>query len=200
VVANAATNQGLGVVGIALAHGVALSVMVTATMNISGGHLNPAVTLGMLAVRRIAPQTAGYYVAAQLAGAVLAALLIKALLPWGAVNATLGGTPQFGAHILFSQGIALEALFTFFLMSAVFGTAVAPDAPKVGGFGIGLAVFVAAVAAGPYTGAALNPARALGPALVFWQWHGHAAYWIGPLIGATAAAFLWQYVILKKDV
>lgn len=198
VVANAGSNQGLGVVGIALAHGVALAIVVTATMNISGGHLNPAVTAGMLVTRRIDPKTAGLYVAAQLVGAVLAALVVKGVLPWGAANATSGGTPQFASHIGLPQAIALETLFTFLLVSMVFATAVSADAPKVGGFGIGLAVFVAALAIGPYTGAALNPARAFGPALVFKEWHGHAAYWIGPLIGSALAALLWDRYLLKK--
>jgi aquaporin Z len=198
VAANAASGQALGPVGVALAHGLALSILVTATMNISGGHLNPAVTAGMLLVKRIDPRTAGRYVAAQLVGAVLAAFVIKALLPWGAVNAVNGGTPQLAAHVTLYQGAALEAVFTFLLMSAIFGTAVATDAPKIGGFGIGLAVLVSALAIGPFTGAALNPARAFGPALAFGAWHQQAAYWIGPLIGAGLAALLWDRVLLKK--
>jgi len=200
VVANAASNQGLGLAGVAFAHGVALAILVTVTMNISGGHLNPAVTAGMLLVRRIDLKTAGLYFGAQLLGAVLASLVVKGILPWGAVNATSGGTPQLSSHINFFQGTVLEALFTFLLVSAVFGTAVSAEAPKVGGFGIGLAVFVAALAIGPFTGAALNPARAVGPALVFKEWHAQAAYWIGPLIGAGLAALLWDKFLLRKNV
>jgi aquaporin Z len=199
-VANAAGNQALGPVGVAVAHGLALAILVTATMNISGGHLNPAVTAGMLLVKRIDPKTAGLYVAAQLVGGVLAALLVKGLLPWGAVNAVSGGTPQLSAHISLFEGVALEALFTFFLMSAVFGTAVSADAPKVGGFGIGLTVLTSALAIGSFTGAALNPARAFGPALAFGEWHGQAAYWIGPVLGAGFAALLWERVLLRKGV
>jgi aquaporin Z len=198
IVANASTpTQALGAVGIAAAHGVALAVLVTATMNISGGHLNPAVTVGMWVVRRIDLKTAGLYIAAQLLGAVFAALLVKGVLPWGAVNATSGGTPQLSSHIGWPQAFVLETLFTFFLVSAIFGTAVSAEAPKVGGFGIGLTVFVAALAIGPYTGAALNPARAFGPALVFREWHTQAWYWIGPLLGAVLAALLWDKVLLR---
>jgi aquaporin Z len=197
VVVNAANNI-LGPVGIAAAHGFALAILVTATMNISGGHLNPAVTAGMLLAKRVDAKTAGYYVAAQLIGAILAAIIVKAVLPFGAANAVSGGTPQFHSQIGMPQAIVLELLFTFLLVSAVFGTAVSAEAPKVGGFGIGLAVFVAALAIGPYTGAALNPARAVGPALVFGQWHGQAAYWIGPLLGSGLAALLWDRVLLRK--
>jgi aquaporin Z len=197
-VANAASNQGLGQLGVAVAHGLALSILVSATMNISGGHLNPAVTAGMLLVKRIDAKTAGLYVAAQLLGAVLASLVVKGLLPWGAANAVSGGTPQLSAHVSLFQGMLLEALFTFVLVSAVFGTAVAIDAPKIGGFGIGLAVLASALAIGSFTGAALNPARAFGPALVFGEWHAQAAYWLGPLIGSGFAALLWDRVLLKK--
>jgi MIP family channel proteins len=197
VVANAGTNSGLGIVGVAAAHGVALAIIVTATMNISGGHLNPAVTAGMWLVRRIDAKTAGLYVAAQLLGAVIASLTVKGVLPFGAVNATSGGTPQLSSHIGWPQAFVLEALFTFLLVSAIFGTAVSAEAPKVGGFGIGLAVFVSALAIGPYTGAALNPARAFGPALVFKEWHTQGWYWIGPLTGALLAALLWDKVLLR---
>lgn len=197
-VANAASNQGLGQIGVAVAHGLALSILVSATMNISGGHLNPAVTAGMLLVKRIDAKTAGLYVAAQLLGAVLASLVVKGLLPWGAANAVSGGTPQLSAHVSLFQGMLLEALFTFLLVSAIFGTAVAIDAPKIGGFGIGLAVLASALAIGSFTGAALNPARAFGPALVFGEWHAQAAYWLGPLIGAGLASLLWDRVLLKK--
>lgn len=196
--ANAAANLALGPVGVAMAHGLAMAVVATATLNISGAHLNPAVTAGMLLVKRIDPKTAGQYIAAQLVGAVLAAFVIKALLPWGAVNAVSGGTPQLSAHVSLFEGLLLEAVFTFLLVSAIFGTAVSADAPKVGGFGIGLAVLVGALAIGPFTGAALNPARAFGPALAFGEWHAQAAYWIGPLIGGGLAALLWDRVLLRK--
>lgn len=198
-VANAAANQGLGHLGVAVAHGLALAVVVTATMNISGGHINPAVTAAMLFVKRIDLKTAGLYIAGQLVGAALASLVVKGLFPWGAANAVSGGTPQLSAHVSLFQGLALEALFTFLLVTAVFGTAVAPGAPKVGGFGIGVAVLVGALAIGPLTGAALNPARAFGPALVFNEWHAAAAYWIGPVLGAGLAALLWDRVLLQKS-
>jgi glycerol uptake facilitator-like aquaporin len=86
----------------------------------------------------------------------------------------------------------------FFLVSAVFGTCVNPAAPKVGGFGIGLALYFDILVGGPLTGAAVNPARAFGPALVSGQWVGHAVYWVGPIVGGVLAALFWEYVLLPR--
>ena len=191
-------NSGIGLLGIALAHAIVLSVMVSATMTISGGHLNPAVTLGLLTTRRIDPASAGAYIAAQLAAAALAALLVKALFPPNAVREALLGVPVIASSVSLGQAIGLEAVLTFFLMSAVYGTAVSPDAPRVAGFGIGLVLLFDILVGGPLTGAAMNPARAFGPALVSGHWLGHLAYWIGPILGAVAAALLWEYVLLPR--
>src|SRR5260370_12209165 len=96
------------------------------------------------------------------------------------------------------QVVWIEAAVTLLLVSAVFGTAVSSEAPKIADFGIGLALFVAELVAGNWTGAVLNPARALGPALVAWQWNAHAVYWIGPLIGAGVAGALWKAILLPR--
>lgn len=186
-----------GILGIAVAHGLVLAVMVTATMNISGGHLNPAVTLALLAARRTRPRTAGAYVIAQLVGAVLAALLIGMVYPAPVVRSIAGGTPTIAGTILLPQAILIEAAMAFILVSAVFGTCVNPDAPRVGGFGIGLALLVDILVGGPLTGAAVNPARAFGPALVSGQWVGHVAYWAGPILGGVAAGLVWEHLLLK---
>jgi MIP family channel proteins len=193
VVATALPDTDFGLLGVALAHAVVLSVMVTATMNISGAHLNPAVTIGLLLGRRITPSNAGAYLVAQLAGGVLGAWLVKTLMPAAAVSATLLGVPALQSGMSFGTGIALEAVFTFFLMSAVYGTAVAPTAPKVGGFGIGLTLLFLIL-----VGAAMNPARAFGPAVVGSHYVGHAVYWIGPILGAVVAALLWENVLIGK--
>jgi aquaporin Z len=168
-------------------------------MSISGGHLNPAVTLALWSVRKVNGRTAAAYIAAQLVGAVLAAALIKGLFPAGAARAASLGTPALAAQVTGLQGILIEAVLTFFLMSAVLGTAVSPQAPKVGGFGIGLAVLASALAAGSLTGAALNPARAFGPALVSGEFHAQFVYWIGPILGAVLAALLWKVVLLPPE-
>jgi aquaporin Z len=191
-------NSGIGLLGIALAHAVVLSVMITSTMTISGGHLNPAVTLSLLAVRRIDPVSAAAYVVTQLVAAVAGAFLVKALLPPHVANATLVGVPVIASSVSLGKAIGIELVLTFFLVSAVFGTAVSPDAPRVGGFGIGLVLLFDILVGGPLTGAAMNPARAFGPALVAGSWIGQLVYWIGPILGGILAAFLWEFVLLPR--
>ncbi len=199
IVVNAVSNNALGTVGISLAHGVGLAVLVTMTMSISGGHLNPAVSVSLWLAQKIDGPTLGKYVVAQLLGAVVGALLVKGLYPTMAGKVTSLGTPQLAGTLGLFEGIGIEAVLTFVLVSAVFGTAVSAQAPKVGGLGIGLALFVCALVGGGLTGAALNPARAFGPALVAWEWHGQAVYWFGPLLGATAAGALWKFILLPRD-
>jgi aquaporin Z len=172
--------------------------MVTATMTISGGHLNPAVTVGLLVARRIDPASAAAYVVTQLVAACLAAFTVKLLLPPGAVRAALLGVPVIASSVTLGQAIGIEAVLTFFLVSAVFGTAVSPDAPRVAGFGIGLVLLFDILVGGPLTGAAMNPARAFGPAAVAGQWLGQVVYWVGPLSGAVVAALLWEHLLLPK--
>jgi len=198
VVMNSATGGSLGPIGIALAHGVGLAVMVSATLGISGGLLNPAVTFAMWVAGKGSAATGGAYLIAQLVGAILAAYLIKALLPDSAVQITSAGTPQLGVAVTFMQGVWIEVVLTFLLVTAVFGTTVLPDAHKIGGFGVGLAVFVDALVGGNLTGAVMNPARAFGPAIIAGDMHGQAVYWIGPLIGAGLAALLWRGILLPK--
>jgi MIP family channel proteins len=185
-----------GFLGIAIAHGLILSVMVTATMSISGGHLNPAVTLALLLARRTNLKSAAGYIIAQLVGAVAAALLLKLVYPGTVTRAIALATPSISSAISLPQAIVVELVLTFFLVSAVFGTCANPDAPKVGGFGVGLVLLVDVLVGGPLTGAAVNPARAFGPAVVSGQWIGHAVYWVGPIAGGLLAALLWEYVLL----
>jgi MIP family channel proteins len=189
-------DASFGLLGIATAHAIVLAVMVTATMAISGGHLNPAVTIGLLVARRTTARTAAGYIVAQLAGAVLAALAVKALFPIGVTRPIALGTPAIAGNVQLWQAISLEAILTFFLVSAVFGTCVNSEAPKVGGFAVGLVLLFDILVGGPLTGAAMNPARAFGPALVAGQWVAHGVYWVGPMLGAVAAALLWEHVLL----
>jgi len=194
-------NQG-GAAGLAIAltHGIGLAVIVTIMMPISGGHINPAVSFGLWLGKQIDAVTLGKYVLAQLLGAVVAALLLKATFPASAVRMTSLGTPQVSGSMTVVGAIALEALFTFFLVSAVYGTCVSPQAQRVGGFAIGLVVLVCALGGGgALTGAVMKPARAFGPALAAMDWHAQAVYWIGPLIGAAAAAGVWRYLLLPAN-
>jgi aquaporin TIP len=191
-------NSGIGLLGIALAHAIVLSVMITATMTISGGHLNPAVTIGLLITRRIDAGSAAAYIVTQLVSACVAAYLVKLLFPREAVRNAMLGVPVIANSVTLGQAIGIELILTFFLMSAVFGTAISPDAPRVAGFGIGLVLLFDILVGGPLTGAAMNPARAFGPAVASGEWVGHLAYWIGPIVGAILAALLWEYLLLPR--
>lgn len=198
VMTNVFPKADFGLVGIALAYGIAMAIGVTATMSISGGHLNPAVTAGMLAIRRIDAKSAALYIVAQVLGAVAATMLLKSVIPSGVASVLALGTPTIAANITLGGAIAIEAILTFFLMSAVLGTTVSPEAPRLGGIGVGLTLFISVLFGGPLTGAALNPARAFGPALVSGQWISQGAYWVGPILGALVAAFFWEKVLLPK--
>ena len=199
IVVNEASGA-LGLLGVALAHAMVLSVMVTALMRISGAHFNPAVTFGLWLANKIEAKDAGLYVLTQLVAAVVAALLVKTLLPSVAGEITGYGLPRIACNVDLIQAILLEAILTFFLVSAVFGTAVSPEAPSgIGGFGIGLVLLFDILVGGPLTGAAMNPARAFGPAAIANDWVGQGAFWIGPLLGGAAAALVWGKVLLPKD-
>ena len=117
----------------------------------------------------------------------MGALLLKLVVPVVVLRAgaTLG-TPALSGVMTWGNAIGLEAVLTFFLVSAVFGTAVSPDAPKVGGFGIGLVLLFDILVGGPLTGAAMNPARAFAPALVSGTWFAQPVWWIGPIVTAGA--------------
>lgn len=182
---------------VALAHGIVLSIMITATMRISG-HFNPAVTLGFLVTRRIEPMMAAIYVVAQLLGAMAAAYALKATFPAAMFIASRGGGQMIALDITSTQAIILEAIATFFLTFAVFGTAVDPQAPKVGGFAIGLVVTVDILAIGPLTGASMNPARSFGPAVASGIFEAQFIYWIGPIIGSCIAALLYDRLFLPR--
>jgi MIP family channel proteins len=186
-----------GLLVAAIAHGLILALMVTATMRISG-HLNPAVTLGFLVTKRIEPMMAMVYIVAQLLGAVLAAYALKGIFPAEIAAATRLGGQSVSIDLSSIQAIVCEAIATFFLVFVIFGTAVDPAAPKVGGFAIGLTVTADILAIGPLTGASMNPARSFGPALVSGIFEGHLIYWIGPIIGGIAAALLYDGLFLRR--
>jgi aquaporin Z len=191
------SNNSNGLLVAAIAHGVILALMVTATMRISG-HLNPAVTIGFLVTRRIAPVMGVIHIIAQLLGAVLAAYALKAIFPADVAAATRLGGQSIALDVTTGQAILCEFIATFFLMFVVFGTAVDPQAPKVGGFAIGLTVTADILAIGPLTGASMNPARSFGPAVVSGIFEAQSIYWIGPILGAIAAALLYDKLFLPR--
>ena len=188
-----------GLVEIALAHGLILAVMVSAFMRISG-HFNPAVTIGFLATRRIEPIMAGVYICAQIIGAVLGAYFLKWTFPFTLFMSTHGGGQALALQVNGVQGFALEAVATFFLMLAVFGTVVDPKAPRIGGLGIGFVVAADILAIGPLTGAGMNPARSFGPAVASGFFEAQFLYWVAPIVGAIVGALLYEHLFLRRDV
>jgi MIP family channel proteins len=190
-----------GIVGIALAHGLALSIAVATFGGVSGAHVNPAVTAGMLVTGRISASNAVVYVLAQLAGATVAALICKTVFPAAAVTEANLGIPLPAAWAASTSIILLvEFVLTFLLVTAVFGAAVDErgKAVKIGGFAIGLTVAFDILAGGAVTGASMNPARSFGPALIQGYWTWHILYWIAPIAGGITAALLYEHVILEK--
>lgn len=191
-------NGSAVLVQVALAHALILAVMVSALMRISG-HFNPAVTVAFLVTRRIAVPMAGLYVVAQLLGAMAASYILKAAMPVEVFTAVRGGGTSVAIDITTGPAILFEAIATFFLALVVFGTAVDPKAPKIGGLAIGLVVGACILAIGPLTGAALNPARAFGPAVASGIWEGQLIYWIGPIVGAALAGLVYEHLFMVDD-
>ena len=191
--------QSSGLTGVALAHGLAIAVMVSALGHISGGHFNPAITFGFVLTRRIVPSLAAAYWLAQLAGGVLGALALRLLFP---EEANLDqGVPVVNASINVGAAVGLEAILTFFLVWVVFATAVDPGGAfkSIAGLAIGLTITIDILAAGPLTGAAMNPARALGPELVQGVWDDFWVYLVGPALGAAVAALAYEWLYLRPD-
>ena len=191
-------REGSGTLGtVAAAHGLILAVMITATMRISG-HFNPAVTLGFLVTRRIQPSFALLYIVAQLVGAMAGAYLLRAVFPEELFTATRAGGQAIALGISFGQAFIVELVAAFFLVFVVFGSAVDPQAPKIGGFAIGLTAAANVLAFGPLTGASMNPARSFGSAVASGVFEGQAVYWTAPVVGGIVAAVLYDFLFLPR--
>jgi MIP family channel proteins len=186
-----------GLVEVALAHGIILAVMVSATMRISG-HFNPAVTLGFLATRRIEAMMAALYIVAQLLGAIAAAYALKAAYPESVFVATRGGGQAVALDITGGQAFVLETIATFFLVFVIFGTAVDQRGPKIGGLAIGLTIAADILAIGPLTGASMNPARSFGPAVASGVYEAQLLYWAAPITGGLIAALLYEFLFMRR--
>ena len=194
---------------VAFAHGLAIGVMVSALGRISGGHFNPAVTLGALAGRQISARLALVYWGSQLLGALAAAVSLYAIFPSSIWQPSHLGTPVLGTigppafswTVPATTGILVEALLTFFLVLVVYGTGIDPKGTfnAVGGFAIGLTIAIDIMMGGPLTGAAMNPARWFGPAVVSQFFDNWYVYWIGPFLGAIVAGVLYSRVFLGKS-
>jgi MIP family channel proteins len=193
-----AVGSQVGVLGVAFAFGLALVVMISALGHISGGHFNPAVTLGALICRKVAPPLAAVYWISQFAGATAAALLLEALYPSQANLDAGAPTISEASNLGVFQGMLLEAVLTFFLVFVVIGVAIDSRGSwaAVAGIPIGLTVTMGILVAGPLTGGALNPARAFGPQLVFNVWSDGWIYYVGPLLGGLVAGVLYAGLYL----
>ena len=191
-------DAGAGLVEVALATGLAMFVMVSALMKISG-NLNPAVSLGLLVTGRISPTQAGTFIAGQFAGAIAAALSLKALFPAALWESARGTRQMVSLDVSTGQAFALEAIATGILMTAVMGTAVDDKGPKIGGLAIGLSVTLGILAIGPLTGGSMNPARTIGPMVASGVYEGLALYLAAPIVGAVVAALIYRHLMLDAE-
>jgi aquaporin Z len=202
----AITARGIGdtsLIGVAVANGLAIGIMVSALGHISGGHFNPAVTFGFLITRRIGVALGAFYIAVQLGAASIAALLLDWIYPTNLVNVTHLGAPSLNSTLTSGMGLTVEAIGTFFLVLVVFATAVDERGAfkAIAGLGIGLTITIYVLFAGPLTGSAINPSRAFGPMLVQNYWPS-GAWWIwfvGPLLGGGIAALVYELLYLRKE-
>jgi MIP family channel proteins len=195
-----ASNAGL--VTVAFGYGLVYAAMVSAIGHVSGGHINPAVTIGAWVTQKISSGLALVYLVAQFAGGIVGALLLRAAFPksiWSATPHPLGIT-SVAAGISKGQGVLIEAVLTFFLVWVVFATTVDPHGSfnKIAGLAIGFVVVMDAMMGGPVTGASMNPARTLGPAIVAGKFPGIWVYFVGPIAGGIVAAALYDGVLIRR--
>jgi aquaporin TIP len=182
-------HQPVPLLDVALANGLGLAIGISATLAVSGGALNPAVTIALWSLGKLKAGTAFLYIVAELAGATVAALLLHWLVPGGPLGM---GTPAPGVGVGAGRAAGIECVLTFLLVSAVLLTIVDRQAPRIAGLGVGLIVVADVLMGGPLTGAAMNPARAFGPELVSGVWSAAWAYWAGPIAGGLIAAFIYR--------
>jgi len=187
----------LGLLGIAVAHGLTLTAMIYAMGPLSGAHFNPAITLAAWVRRRISSDVVFWYIAAQLVGALVASLVLAMIFPDEVGLAQLG-TPALGPRISSLQGFALESAITF-LLTVVVLTSTQSNNQAFAGLAIGGTLTGIILFAGPLTGAAANPARYLGPAIVSRNIDDIWLYLMAPLFGAALAAFVTGFAVDKAE-
>jgi MIP family channel proteins len=202
-------TQGLDIVAIGLATGLAIGIMVAAAGHISGGHYNPAVTVGMLATKRISPIDGVAYIVAQMVGAVLGAGAITLAYLDVDRNRVNLGLPTVGTSIVAdpavdlsaSNALAMEIILTFFLVLVIFGTAV--DKRSIGRWvaplAIGITIAIGNMAGVAASGAAMNPIRWFGPAVIQQDWANAWVWIVGPIVGGLVAALLYDFFLMDKS-
>ncbi|XP_057773079.1 aquaporin TIP2-1 [Salvia miltiorrhiza] len=186
-----------GLVAVAIAHGFALFVAVSIGANISGGHVNPAVTFGLAVGGQITILTGIFYWIAQLLGAIVASFLLS-VVTGGLAIPTHGLAAGVGAV----QGVVMEIIITFALVYTVYATAADPKKGSLGTIApiaIGFIVGANILAAGPFSGGSMNPARSFGPAVASGDYAGNWVYWVGPLIGGGLAGAVYSNVFMHHE-
>ena len=188
-------TAGHDVLAVALAHGLTIAAFVAATLHISGGQLNPAVTFGLVCGGHMTVGAAIRYWIAQCLGGIAAAFICLSLFGRDVV---VSGTPQLAIDLTPGQGILVEGILTFFLVFIVHGTAVDTRSRTPAALAIGATITLDILFGGPLTGAAMNPARVLGPAVAAGFWKAHYVYWIGPLLGGALGGLVYRIFIERK--
>ncbi|XP_013382159.1 aquaporin AQPAe.a [Lingula anatina] len=185
------------IVQVAFTFGLSVATVVWAIAHVSGGHVNPAVTVAMVTTRRISVARAVLYVIMQLLGAAAGAGLLKAVVPYSSINNPRGlGVTTVDGEVTAGQALGIEFLITFVLVFTVFATCDGrrSDLSGSGPLAIGLSVTMCHLFAIQYTGSSMNTARSFGPALVQGEWSKHWIYWFGPILGGMAAGLLYDFV------
>lgn len=188
----ASSNGNLPPIGVALAFGLVITIMVAATGHISGGHINPAVSIGLAVTRRLPWKELPWYLLAQFVGAIAAAGLLRWIFGAHALLQTVNAP---AAHISPLQATGIEVILTAFLVFVI--SAVATDSRGIGKlapFAIGATILVDALWGGPISGASMNPARSFGPARIALDWTSLWVYFVGPIVGGIIGALLYQLI------
>ena len=192
-----ASQGSLGPLGIALAYGLAAGGMFAALGHISGGHFNPAVTVGFWVTRKLGTFDTLAYWAAQVGGAAAASYTLRYAVPYDIWGAVALGTPGVGSGLTRAPAMLIEGLLAFFLVLMLFAAVVDQHLGGLAGPAIGFTVAAGAILGGPFTGGAMNPARAFGPALAAHHWTNQGVYGVGPLAGGMIAAALYDALFLR---
>ena len=197
----ASGSTSFGILGVAVAQGLAISLMVTSLGHVSGGHFNPAISIGFWVTKRLGTLDTVLYWLAQILGGLSAAYFLAAVIPDSVWRPVGLGVTSLAPDFTRLHGMMLEALLTFFLVFVVFATAVDDKGAfsKIAGFAIGLTITLDILVGGPFTGGSMNPARTFGPALAASQWANHGVYWVGPLFGGILAAVLYDRLFLRDQ-
>lgn len=198
IVSDHLTNGAVGLTGIALAYGLAVAVMVSSTAATSGGHLNPAVSFSLMITGSLDFKNFIGYVVAQCLGAIAASSLLMSAIPTIALDSVNYGIPAVGESATAGMAAVTEIVLTFILVFTIMGTAVDKRAPQGGGLFVGMAVMMDVFMGGPISGAAMNPARWLGPAVISGDFMNAWVYWVGPLAGGALAAIVYSSMFEKK--